>query len=147
MSQRDRLIRSVRELDGVDGCSEAMVLQQQPRWVYPSALVLGLLGVIGVSFVSGGLLTDAVVGGVIGALVAALLLSQTSYFILAKCSDEVVLATSSVWNVSAKSVAARWDSPLQATTTDGLVFKKATIGNETYGFAKKFHPQFTKITS
>ena len=124
--------------------SEAVVLQQRTMsaWVaFIAAFLVAFAVLIGFDIPMA--LVGAGAGGA-GGIAFALF---TSYFVVGRADDLVVLARSSRWFARAKEVVQQKRAPVKADVGSGTVTVEVTLFGERYLLSKAFAERFRAIVS
>lgn len=141
---RQRMIAGINRLGGRADCAEAVVLQQRN-----GLAVVGLLVVFVVvmTLIQMTVELPALAAGGIAGLVMGLgiTLLTTSYW-LGYCSGEVLLVKTNRWGTKAVEVASRYNYPVDATISSGMVTKKVQIERVDYVMARQFEDRLRSIT-
>lgn len=138
VSGKQRMINSINELNRNDECTEAVLLQQRPKWALAAMFgaVVVIIVLLGAADLLGGsgVLLGAIGGGIGGLLFAVV----TNYWILARVGDEVQLARSSKMSAKAVEIVERHPVPVPVEIKKGLLQSKVAIGGQSFFAARQF---------
>lgn len=140
---RTRMIASVNELTGNTLCTEAVLAQERPSW---TPYAIGVAAVVG-GFIVGlsglGVLGGAIIGGLVGVVFVV----ATTYLVIARVGDEVVVARSSKMSAKAVEILERHPAPLSATMSKGVLQTKLQFDGRTLMIARQFKNRLSAIIS
>jgi len=144
VSGRKRMINSIDALTGEQDCTEAVLMQSRPSWVFIPAAIVAIVAYIIATMIGAGDLPRMALALGCGALLSTLL---TSYWILAHRPGEVVLARSSKMSARAIEVAERWPAGIEGRLESAIFSKKVRLGGRDYYLARPFVARFREIVS
>lgn len=137
------MIASVNRLIGSNDCHEAVLLQERSLWplliFIPAAVLVGFVCTALLALPA--VLMGAIVGGIVGLGFAA----NTTYWIVARCGTEVILARSSKWRAKAVEIVERLPAPVPVTVSKGTIQSKVAIAGMTLMLARQFGDRFDNI--
>lgn len=132
------MIDSVNRLTGTKACTEAVLVQERPKWapyvlmaaVAVIAVVLALID----PFNGSSIWLGAIIGCVVGLMFTAL----TTYWIIARVGDEVLLARSSKMSAKAVEIVERHPVPVSIDIGKGLIQSKVVLNGRKMFAARQF---------
>ncbi len=143
ISGRARMRASVDALTGSPGgCSEAVLAQSRPGWA-SLFLVVGASSVLVPGVWDGPLFF--VLGGVVAASGAFAFTLSTSYWVIGRIPEGVVIARSSRRSARALEISDRLAYPVAVADRAGIVGLRMTIDGTEYVIARHFERRFNAI--
>lgn len=142
-SSRDRMVESIEELTG-DKCSDAILAQSRPKWIIFPAIAVGVLLRLLTDYLG---LPTVVIALSTGAGVAAVFISQTTYWIVARLPKrrKMIIASSKKTNVKAVEVVEELRLPAGADLESAVFSKRWVHEGRTYYVARQFERRFYDI--
>ena len=134
---------SVDSLTGRSDCTEAVMAQQRASWVPGVSVVVVLAGCV----LAASLDAPPLVWVFAGALGGVCFATLTTYWIVARCGDRVVLARSrSSW---ARAVEIVWehDTPLRVVVIPKVLTSSVYLADRKLHLARQFRSRFDRIVA
>ena len=142
---RERMIKSMNELTGRGDCTEAILAQERPSW---TPFVLVPLAVV-IAFVLGAALNVSTIllGAIVGLLIGGGFALTTTYWILARVGNDVMLARSSKLSAKAVELVDQWPAPMQIEQKKGLLQNRIGLGGHSLIIARQFSGRASEIVA
>ena len=119
-----RIKDSVDALTGGPAADDAIVAQERAQWALAGALLTGVV----MGFVARALTESAIlVGGLIGGSAGLALAVGTTYWVIARVGDHVLVCSSPRWAPKAAAIEQRLAAPVDYEVTSGLITHRVDV--------------------